>query len=546
VKVRKIKAIYHTLNLFNLDVTQKCLIAECWCPLADLETIHFALRAGTERSGSSVPPILNRMDTMESPPTYNRTNKFTTAFQNIVDSYGVASYREINPAPFTLITFPFLFSVMFGDAGHGILMSLFAAWMVLSEKKFMATKTDNEIWNTIFGGRYIVLLMGLFSIYTGMIYNDIFSKAFNIFGSSWSSNYTTSTLENNKLLQLDPTMITGTRNYYSTPYPFGLDPVWQIASNKLNFLNSYKMKVSVILGVIQMLFGVMLSLWNHRFFRKSLNIYCDFIPQMIFMLAIFGYLIILIFWKWTYYTADNVGCAPSLLITLINMFLMKYTTDEAAACYNKPFYSGQQGLQTFFVIVAFLCIPVMLLVKPFMLRREHLWQTRLAASHMNNTDAHESLQQDGEAPPPRPGHVDGGGHRPHEEFEFGEVFVHQAIHTIEYCLGCISNTASYLRLWALSLAHAQLSEVLWSMVMRPGFTMFDSAAGGIFLWAVFAAWGVLTIAVLLVMEGLSAFLHALRLHWVEFNNKFYVGSGYMFAPFSFKSILESQGIMEDI
>ncbi len=47
IKVRKIKAIYHTLNMFNLDVTQKCLIAECWCPVKDLDKIQLALRRGT-------------------------------------------------------------------------------------------------------------------------------------------------------------------------------------------------------------------------------------------------------------------------------------------------------------------------------------------------------------------------------------------------------------------------------------------------------------------------------------------------------------------
>ncbi|XP_075579191.1 V-type proton ATPase 116 kDa subunit a 1 isoform X4 [Pelecanus crispus] len=541
IKVRKMKAIYHTLNLCNIDVTQKCLIAEVWCPVADLDSIQFALRRGTEHSGSTVPSILNRMQTNQTPPTYNKTNKFTSGFQNIVDAYGIGTYREINPAPYTIITFPFLFAVMFGDFGHGILMTLIAVWMVLRESRILSQKSDNEMFNMVFSGRYIILLMGLFSTYTGLIYNDCFSKSLNMFGSSWSvrpmfskGNWSDALLENTPLLQLNPAI----PGVFGGPYPFGIDPIWNIASNKLAFLNSFKMKMSVILGIIHMLFGVTLSLLNHIYFKKPLNIYLGFIPEMIFMSSLFGYLVILIFYKWTAYDAHTSKDAPSLLIHFINMFLFSYSDTS-----NKMLYKGQQGLQCFLVVVALLCVPWMLVAKPLVLRHQYLRRKHLGTHNFGGIrvgngpteeDAeiiqHDQLSTHSEE-----------GEEPTEDevFDFGDTVVYQAIHTIEYCLGCISNTASYLRLWALSLAHAQLSEVLWTMVIHIGLSV-RSLGGGFGLFFIFAAFATLTVAILLVMEGLSAFLHALRLHWIEFQNKFYTGTGFKFLPFSFDTIREGR------
>ena len=89
---------------------------------------------------------------------------------------------------------------------------------------------QNEIWQTFFGGRYLLLLMGLFSVYTGFIYNECFSRATTIFPSGWSvaamanqSGWSDEYLSQHSMLTLNPN-ITGV---FLGPYPFGIDPIWR-------------------------------------------------------------------------------------------------------------------------------------------------------------------------------------------------------------------------------------------------------------------------------------------------------------------------------
>ncbi|XP_034944898.1 V-type proton ATPase 116 kDa subunit a isoform X2 [Chelonus insularis] len=564
IMVRKMKAIYHTMNLFNMDVTKKCLIGECWVPIADLGVVQNCLTEGSRLCGSSIPSFLNVIHTDEDPPTFNRTNKFTRGFQNLIDSYGVASYREANPALYTIITFPFLFSVMFGDSGHGLILTLFGAWMVIWEKKLSTKKSDNEIWNIFFAGRYIILLMGCFSIYTGIIYNDIFSKSMNIFGSSWGVEFDWKTLHANKHLQPDPAEIAG---YKRVPYPMGLDPVWALAENKIIFLNSYKMKLSIIFGVVHMIFGVCVSVINIVHFKKYSSLLLEFLPQLLFLIALFAYMAALMIIKWILYSADQKGtiyeprCAPSVLITFINMMLnngpsgnssssnstanLPNSTNQTTPFFDCPtfMYSGQEELQNACIYAALLCIPVLLFGKPLYIVLNNFWLK--SRRHQNNSNSSHDIElqsnnipSNGEAAGASRGN---GHHDGHGDESFGDIMIHQAIHTVEYVLSTVSHTASYLRLWALSLAHAQLSEVLWTKVLSIG----TKAVGGnfiasIYLFIAFAVWAFFTVAILVTMEGLSAFLHTLRLHWVEFMSKFYDGQGHLFQPFCFKSIIDTE------
>ncbi|KAG8434859.1 hypothetical protein GDO86_012993 [Hymenochirus boettgeri] len=500
VSVRKMKQIYLILNLCS--VRERCLIGEVWCPVADLPVLQGALAHASENSGGGGESFCHRIPCAVSPPTLIRTNKFTAGFQGIVDAYGIATYQEVNPALYTIITFPFLFAVMFGDVGHGLIMFLFALWLVLGENDPKLKRSENEIFSMCFGGRYLILLMGALSIYTGFVYNECFSRPTVIFPSGWSvatmarvKNWTMEFPINFSPSPLDPN-ITGV---FTSPYPFGIDPIWSLAANRLTFLNSFKMKMSVILGVCHMTFGVCLSVFNFVHFNKKYRIIVITLPEILFLLCLFGYLVFMVVYKWIAWTVVNAESAPSILIHFINMFLFSHNS------LNQDLYKGQQYVQTTLVIVAVLCIPVLLFGDPIYLFIQHQRMKRNSHNKCSLNEAEKEVLLEEEitehagmsnAAPDNTDHEN-------NKFDMSEVFLHQMIHTIEYCLGCISNTASYLRLWALSLAHAQLSEVLWNMVMRSGFSKL-SLTWSIALVPIFAFFAILTVAILLVMEG---FLH---------------------------------------
>jgi V-type H+-transporting ATPase subunit a len=258
---------------------QSLVALEGWVPVRKVAAVQQAVKEAV--LGKGAPPAMvevNPIATLREPgipPTSFPLNKFTGTFQNIVDTYGVPRYKEVNPGLFTIITFPFLFGVMYGDIGHGIIITLVAFGLIMAENFFYrqrARKQINEIIDMVFEGRYMLLLMGLFAIYAGTIYNDVFSIATSLFSSGYR-------------------LIHGKKqtDYYDLndrPYPFGLDPAWPNHPNELAFHNSFKMKLSVILGVSQMAFGITLSLANHIYFRDYVSAWFEFIPRMIFLLAL--------------------------------------------------------------------------------------------------------------------------------------------------------------------------------------------------------------------------------------------------------------------
>jgi len=344
--VRREKSIYNVMNMCNFDAGRKSLIAEGWVPAASTDAVANSLNEASKRCGTQA-SIMSIVHTKETPPTFFRTNEFTEVFDAVVESYGIATYGEVSPASLSVITFPFLFAIMFGDGGHAILLLIVSVLMCILYPK-MKGKPMNEIVDLLMGGRYLLVLMAIFSIYTGTIYNDFFSISIPFFPNTYHKR------EGGRCRYDENDLYDCVKKNHT--YPFGLDYIWRRAENELFLSNSLKMKLSIIFGVVQMEAGIVLSLFNHLHFRHKLDVYFEFIPQILFMTCTFGYLCFLVFYKWLSYNIED-DC-PYLINVFINMFIGFGKID------GKELYSGQKVIQPILAIIVIVSALTMLIPKP--------------------------------------------------------------------------------------------------------------------------------------------------------------------------------------
>jgi V-type ATPase 116kDa subunit family len=255
----------------------------------------------------------------------------------------------------------------------------------------------------------------------------------------------------------------------------------------------------------------MWSLVNARYFKSKIDIWGNFVPGMIFFQSIFGYLVFCIVYKWSVDWVHIQRNPPGLLNMLIYMFLQPGRVDP-----EEQLYPGQAGVQVTLLLLAVVQVPILLLLKPLYLRYEHNKTVAQGYRGIGDTSrVTHALDDDEDTENPDQqtngrdsfGDDEGGAmvtqniresadDEEHEEFEYSEVQIHQTIHTIEFCLNCVSHTASYLRLWALSLAHQRLSIVLWSMTLAGAFGQESPAVRVIMVIVTFFMWFFLTIAIL--------------------------------------------------
>ena len=174
---------------------------------------------------------------------------------------------------------------MFGDIGHGSMLLLFSSILCLGSNCLR----DMDGFRELMPYRYLLLLMGVFSTYCGLIYNDFVSIPLTLATSCYDLTHVANTShKGNHTIGASADCV----------YPIGVDPAWIVSKNELQFMNSLKMKMSVIIGVMQMGTGIIMKALNSLYFKRYMDFFHEFIPQILLLVLLFGYMDLLIIIKW--------------------------------------------------------------------------------------------------------------------------------------------------------------------------------------------------------------------------------------------------------
>lgn len=305
------------MNLNKCIIRDSFIDGEIWIRKNKYNSIrNFLKEYSIKNEMAQSANIIELQPTNTKPPTFINMNEFIFPFQEIVNTYSLPAYKEINPAVFAIVTFPFLFGVMFGDIGHGILLVLFSFYLFIYYDYIKGAKDPDMILKIFIPFRYILFLFGVCSIFCGFMYNEFFSIPLNLFGSCYVEEEIHNNPSDKRLLENS-----FPKRLDNCIYPIGIDPIWSRSVNELSFLNSMKMKFSLIVGVVHMLFGIFLSGVNNIFNKEFMDVFVNFLPKFIFMSLLFGYLCVMIYIKWLT-DWDKMGLtAPSLINQFLNIFL---------------------------------------------------------------------------------------------------------------------------------------------------------------------------------------------------------------------------------
>lgn len=367
------------------------LIGYFWAPVEFEQEIMNKLSI---HSASKISPIQDNLHI--EPPTYNKTSEVSWVSQQIVDTYGIPTYKEANPTPVSIVTFPFMFGLMFGDMGHGSILAFFGLFLTLG-----ANTLQKSSLKGLLPFRYFLLLMGLSSFYCGVMYNEFFAMPTQIFQSCYDLN-------KKKQWTLARDINSSSGNWYydridfKCNYAFGVDPVWGLSNQKLTFANNIKMKLSVIMGIVHMTIGVMMKGTNALYKRDFVTFLFEVVTGLVMLLGMFGWMDLLIYGKWFFpinfssrqlMTVDNkpefLGDVvnrhtPSVINIMITTVFGGGKVAEGTHDYsflvpgdrstyppNDDMQKSMYSTSVTLLIYAVCCVPLMLLVKPCCCRPSH-------------------------------------------------------------------------------------------------------------------------------------------------------------------------------